>query len=294
MASNHSENASQDKKRRSDRISMRIPISVIGTDLSGKDFTETAVTEKVARYGGSIVTKLALGPEQELTLARADGVESKARVIGQISIGADGNVYGVELLDPKANFWGIHFPAPDESSVAKVLLECGVCGYREIVLLNELEFDVFQANDRLQRVCPKCREFSVWKLASHEAPASRVQHLHPERRGQSSEPERNSNVTVVAEAIVPVPRPNRRFHPRVKVALKACILHDGEQDVVEVLNVSRGGILIRSKRQYPVDCWIQMAMPYTDNGANIFVPARIARRIKSEAGHQYGIKYLKR
>lgn len=65
-------------------------------------------------------------------------------------------------------------------------------------------------------------------------------------------------------------------------------------DVVDVMNVSRGGVCFRSVRVYPQDTWVQVAVPYTANAANIFVAGRIVRSRKLIDGLvEYGVEYVK-
>ncbi len=285
------------QKRRSDRLSIRIPVSIIGTDPNGHDFMDRAVTQMVSRFGASIVTKLALTPEQQLTLLRTDGKRIPARVIGQTSIAPDGHIYGVAFLNTTVNFWGIHFPPLNEPSIATAQLECCGCHARESVSLNELELEVFRANDRLRRVCAQCNGLTTWRLAEH-AIARKPPQPTPELRSEEQSPEqpgRAHGATPAALRNVQSPQAERRMHPRIRVNLRACIAqHGAEDDVVAVVNMSRGGILVSSARVYRTECWIQLAVPYTPAAANIFVPARIVRHAEREGLHHYGIKYVRR
>jgi hypothetical protein len=84
------------------------------------------------------------------------------------------------------------------------------------------------------------------------------------------------------------------MYPRVRVNMKACISKPGsDDDIVHTMNVSRGGVAVRSERVYATESWIQLAVPYTPAAANIFVPARIVWRGDLEGAHQYGIKYVR-
>ncbi len=278
--------------RRSDRVTIRIPVSILGTDLSGNDFMDRAVTESVSCFGASIVTKVPLGPDQEVTLLRADGKAVQARIIGQTSIAPEGHIYGVSFLSTAKNFWGIHFPPSGESSGATTQLECCNCHTRKSVPLNELEFEVFRANDRLRRLCTECGDLTNWRLAEHVARKPPQPFRAP---AGPNEPGNKSGVSTTAgPQVVALPQTERRGYPRVRVNLKACITQPGlEDDIVAVVNMSRGGILVSSGRVYRTESWIQLAVPYTRAAANIFVPARIVRRADIEGVHQYGIKYVR-
>ncbi len=291
------------EKRRSDRVILSIPVEVSGIDLSGEDFVEKGLTKVLSRYGAAIIVNRVLGPEQVLTVKRVGGrSEAQARVIGQISSGSGGHVYGMALLEPVGDFWGIAFPTIEESRDAfmRVLLECASCHTREVALLNEIEFMVFEANDSVRRDCRRCRDHSVWKLAQFEAP---TEPEAPLRSEPSLAPPAVRDVELEAPAAKAPPmeqpekpRENRRKHPRVKVSLKGCILltRPEEKEIIEVLDMSRTGIRFTSARKFLDNMWVQVAVPYMEGAGNIFQSARIAwRRPHEKKGFEYGLKYAK-
>ena len=96
-------------------------------------------------------------------------------------------------------------------------------------------------------------------------------------------------------SVAAVKRPNLRRHMRTKMKSVACIQENGrDDDVVEVLDISRGGVSFRNERIYAVHSWIHFAVPYTQGAANIFVPGRIAwRRELGEGQYDYGAQYVK-
>ncbi len=284
------------QKRRSDRLFIGIPLSILGTDQKGHEFSDRAVTQTVARFGASIVTKLSLYPEQELTLVPAGKKRIRARVIGQTSIGPEGNVYGIAFLDTTIDVWGIYFPPVAETTRTSVHLECCKCHTRENVRLSELEFDVFRANDRLKRICTECGDATTWRLATpvlERKPPQPSREARPE--GREPGQQQHSEPPPSAEAAnAETMQLQRRLHPRVRMNMKACIVQPGsDSDIVTTINMSRGGILVRSERIYSTESWIQLAVPYTPAAANIFVPARIIWRADVSGGYQYGIKYVR-
>jgi hypothetical protein len=98
----------------------------------------------------------------------------------------------------------------------------------------------------------------------------------------------------------PAPAPaartkNDRKHVRMKVKMSACVRMIGlEDDVVEVENVSRGGFGFKSAKRYPKGSRIDVCLPYTPGGANIFVPGRIAfvKEMPAERVSLYGVAYI--
>jgi hypothetical protein len=75
---------------------------------------------------------------------------------------------------------------------------------------------------------------------------------------------------------------------------KVCIeLPDGHQEIVELLNVSRGGVGFRSDKAYPLTAWVRVAAPFTPGSTNLFVPARIVRISRDAVGRIYGAEYIR-
>ena len=87
----------------------------------------------------------------------------------------------------------------------------------------------------------------------------------------------------------------RRRSPRIALRqAKACVEVPGAQpDVVELINISRGGLCFRSQRVYPVAGLILVAAPYTHGGTNLFVTGRIVRINRDAWGGLYGVEYVR-
>ncbi len=75
----------------------------------------------------------------------------------------------------------------------------------------------------------------------------------------------------------------------------ACIQEPGgAEDVVQALDLSRGGITFQGTRPYEVNTWINLAVPYMPGAANIFVAGRIAsRKDLPEGQFEYAVQYVK-
>lgn len=278
--------------RRSDRVLIRIPLEAIGTDSSGERFCAKATTHFVNRHGGSIVVQKTLAPGQQIVIRRPDGLQAEIRVVGQLGIGPAGQFYGISFLDSKTEIWGICFPSSsDEEAVAKVFLQCEVCGSREVIELDLIQLEVFQANDSLSHLCQKCAAVTRWTETVVDAPPPRAHRIEDVEfaRAESSKP-----------TVPPAPQPRsaeRRRNSRLKMRMTACIPPPdgiGVDDIVQVLDVSKTGTRLRSKQRYRVGQWIQIAVPYTPDAANIFTQGRIVWHSKSAGGwNNYGLKYVK-
>jgi PilZ domain len=271
------------ERRSSDRVSLFNAIRVSGKDASGNAFSEEARTMLVTLHGAAIIVKRELAANQRVVI-RCYGTETdaEARVVGQIEKQSDGFLYGMQFLDKDVNPWNIKFPTtgPAPDAVGRLLLQCSDCQARELVYLDELEAEVFGANQALSRLCSACKTATLWKATPQEtAPAGEAE------PGQQA----------ALASLVPRTK-NDRKHVRLRLKLKACIRHpELGEEVVECEDVSRGGISFTSTKQYARDAYIEAAVPYLAGQANIFTRARIAnvRPMKDEKGStKYGVSYI--
>ncbi len=276
------------EKRRSDRVSLNVRFDVFGLDVFGKDFRETAITERVSRHGASIVLARALAPEQVVTLRRrSPSFEAEARIIGQVGICPTGHIYGIALLRA-VDFWGIRFAplTPAEDSLVRLVLCCCSCSLQEVVDVSEVEISVLQANDRLVRPCVSCRQSTPWSHGSSSRPPLFAGTGNPAGRLLAT-------AQPVAES-VPGTYARQRKYGRVKVSLLTCIQQPGAEELVRAVDISRGGVRFQSSREYMRNAWIQVAVPFAPAGANIFIPGRIiwGAVFSGDTAAHYGVKYV--
>lgn len=262
--------------RKGDRISISISVQISCADQTGEHFSEVVRTVNVSRNGCCLLLKRSLAVGQKIYLQRMGSrEEAHGRVVGQTGICAEGNLYGIEVLNPGENFWGIRFPKQKEleESTVRVLLKCSACQNCEEAALNEVDLSVFQITHRLTRKCPTCSANTVWETVPENTEAGSAQ-TEPLPTGKKAD---------------------KRKHPRISMKTVACVGQgDPRADVVEVVNISRGGVCFHSARSYSQDTWIQIAVPYTPGAANIFVAARIARSRKLDGAlTEYGVEYAK-
>jgi hypothetical protein len=155
--------------RRSGRILKEIAISLIGSDIEGRVFSEQTKTVVLSRHGAGIVSTYKLSAEQELVIRSEESKkEIEARVVGQIGSDADTYIYGIAFLDRNAEFWGIEFPdlSETEKRASHTLLECSSCHSRELADHSDLASDVMAINDGLVRYCQKCGSSTMWRQAA--------------------------------------------------------------------------------------------------------------------------------
>ena len=161
-----------DGTRRSGRIPKQVAISLFGSDVEGRMFSEQTKTVVLSRYGAGIVSTYKLSAEQELIVRdESSHKEIEARVVGQIGSEGDTYIYGIAFLDRSANFWGIEFPdlSEMEKLASKTLLECASCHSREMADHSDLASDVLAVNESIVRYCQKCGLSTLWKQAAGDS-----------------------------------------------------------------------------------------------------------------------------
>lgn len=267
--------------RQSDRITLRLPLEASWVDGSGVVRRVAAQTLLVSRNGGVVRLPDALSEGQELTLKRpleGDHIKTvRARIVAEIDREPDGFLYAIHLVEPRADFWDIEFPAPHKAdeALARLLMECGFCKRREVVYLNELELKSFEARKCVARICRICDAPAIW--------------AEPQADLDESAPA--SSLLDAEERILP-----RRNRTRVKARVLACIRRRGFQEEVAVCeDLSKGGIAFRSRNQYPEGSRAEVAVPFTPGSSAIFVPIRIvfSQAIPSAGLFRHGAAYLK-
>jgi len=161
------------KARRSGRISKQVPVLLLGTDTSGRVFSEETSTLVLSRHGAGILSHNKLAPDERLTLRQVGfSPEAEARLVGQIGQQGDAYVYGIEFTDSNINFWQIEFPLANLLSdpPAGLMLECSLCGSRQAVRQSDIEADVYAVNDSILRYCESCGISTNWRDAKPGAP----------------------------------------------------------------------------------------------------------------------------
>ena len=160
------------RKRRSGRIAKEIAIVLLGTDATGKVFSEETKTVVLSRHGAGVVTRYRFSPDELLTL-RLPGSDKEAaiRLVGQIGGEPGRYVYGVTFVDPDPDFWPMEFPPPDPLAPAsrEIALECSMCQTRQEMEQGDIEEDVYSVNGNILRYCAECGTSTPWKKAEGEA-----------------------------------------------------------------------------------------------------------------------------
>jgi hypothetical protein len=83
---------------------------------------------------------------------------------------------------------------------------------------------------------------------------------------------------------------------RLKTRLTACIRQPNADDELAVCeDISPVGMCFRSKRRYDADAAIEVAVPYSPDAANIFLPARVvySEEMPKAGLFRHGTEYRK-
>jgi hypothetical protein len=258
-----------------EHIEINIPIEVGGIDCMGIQFFDRTHTLMVSRTGGKISLERMVAPEQEVTIrCPATGLEADARVLGQTEKVGETYSYIVKFLDEKSHIWDITFPSSGDSggAISCVLLECSGCKDHEAVYLDHFELELLEANGHLSRSCKRCRDASLWRKS--QGPAPELEDAAPAPASSSFQ--------------------DRRREPRRELRVTACVRTPrlGE-DLVKTRTTSHTGLSFTSPWEYFPGEIIEIAVPYSPVGGNIFLAAKIVRLqfLASEGTRIYGVDF---
>ena len=96
------------EKRRGRRMNSRVPVRLEWEDETGKRLCVEAHTRIVNPYGCMVVLRQSLPVEHRLALTNLNSATSNAAiVVWKGSQRPDGWEYGVELVSPEMDFWGL-------------------------------------------------------------------------------------------------------------------------------------------------------------------------------------------
>jgi len=105
-------------RRRSQRVTLRIPIVISEPQSDQHASVERTHTLSVSRCGGLIALSSSVNHGQNLLLTHTiSRVSTECRVVYLGPPHQDKQQVGIEFVDPAANFWNISFPAPDTKAI---------------------------------------------------------------------------------------------------------------------------------------------------------------------------------
>jgi hypothetical protein len=304
--------------RRSGRISLAVPILLIGSNSEGKVFTEKTHTVVVSLHGAGILSRNRLTAGQMLVLREeTTNREAEIRVVGEIGQQGKMYAYGVAFIDETLHFWQMNFPAGVASAErpAALLLECGSCGDVTELTNGDYEYDICAIHGGLAQYCGECGLLTVWtrtqkpagtkRSAAAEARKTEAELLKrtadAERQstaGQAYAPPKTAKAELAANAKETATQ-ERRIRVRAKVNFFACVrTPEFGDDVVRCIDMSKGGVSFRGDQAYTENMAVEIAVPFAKNEPGVtplFVRGRIANIITETSGKlRFGVEFLRR
>ena len=274
----------EEKKRRTERILLRVPIEVNGTGADGKPFTEKTYTLVVNRHGARVRLKRAVRPNDQVTITNPrTKMACPFRIVAKATdLLSEGPEWGVECLEPDVNFWGINFPGKTSSSVAEelidALLECSKCRSRELAQLALADYRTLVSQSALSRQCEKCGAATDWVFAFVEAEAEEAVPNQPTQTTSAPESETGAE---------------RRRAKRVTVKLPVRIrLADQREEVARTENLSTTGVCFASTLAMNEGERIRLTVGYSPGSNEAEITARVVwrRRIDGTNRALYGVR----
>jgi PilZ domain len=248
------------EKRRTERLSIKVPISVTGEDTSGRHFEEQTTVRDVSRLGGRVLLKGIPQDGTRLVIANlATGVKGTFRTTGSYPVGTGGlREWGVQQVDNEANVWDVLFEEvtePGLDSGASALLVCTTCGQRVFARLRRSEYRMLELKFVIRRPCDRCDTVTDWVVGiceddDDDSPPTAVKAS-----------ERNP-----LQAAKPMPQSagaERRRSPRF--ALKVPLLVSspgGPSDLTVAEDVSRSGLRFASSVEAMPGSRLQVIIGY--------------------------------
>jgi PilZ domain len=294
------------KQRRSGRVSLQVPVVIMGTDGEGRVFAEETHTVVVSRYGAGIVSRHKLMPEQELIFRAVElQREAEVRVVGEIGRQGAVYTYGLAFLDEARDFWQREFPAPLvwDRQPEVLVLECGACKGVEEVKNGDFEYDICAIHGGLVRFCEECGYLPVWRQAQDALTGlGKVKKKEMKEVKEVQEIKQVSKVEEAKEAFVSLADAmegaDRRARVRAKVKFFACVVSpELGEDVVTCVDMSKGGVSFRTKKEYAKDLRVTIAVPYAPEAKEapaIFVKGRIANvKAVGDGMWRVGLEFLR-
>lgn len=262
------------------RIEASIPLHISGTKNATRSFSFVARTITISRSDAKIAAAEELASGQEIQVRRLDGGgEAPARVVGYLQKDGDWDTFGIVFTSQSMDLWDAELPEANEPECvpSKDLLECVCCHTCANPPLTDIQAEVFAARGIVTVSCSECASWTVWTLAPEGASPVLAQ---KKARKQSPPPK--------------TPEANRRKHARIPTKSVGCISYGGVRDeIVRVKDASRGGFRFQSPNAFNEGSQIMVAVPYTRDAVNVFVPARImwCRELPHLDRREYGVAY---
>lgn len=270
------------EQRRSERVTLTVPLWVMGSHPKGFPFIEDARTVNVNRHGAHIRIFRPLKASERVTVVNlATHREAEFRVVGPlVPFTEEGGEYGIECLRERDNIWDIDFPPPAGGAAMPptALLECRGCQRVVLERLSLMEVDVLRSAGILTRNCSRCGAETAWG--------------YPERRIAMEGPPEEADL--FEQARVEAARREQRAEARQAIQLPLRVRDfDGAEEIIHTENTSASGLCFVSAKKYVVGQGVLVTCPYDEKRPMLATPARIVRSapIGGSPRRLYGVRF---
>jgi hypothetical protein len=275
---------------------LRVCVVLISVDLMGREVTAPADTALVGAYGCIVSLKRALPFSGEVEVCwnenRAKGFLRSCKnwrdVLHLETSEAPSQQYAIEFQQTLPQFWEIELPVTTTNEPMQ--LECCNCEFTLPAELDNIERMVCMAEGTVMRLCPCCGEARYFRTPRPKnIPVAGVHDLNLVTTGEEI-----YHLKTRAERIK---EHDERRHKRMLTRnTRACVQRPGRRDdLVDVLDISLGGLRFQSSQEYNKGELIQVATHYIEGGNNIFQSAQIVRlqaRPRGAYPGEYGAQYI--
>jgi hypothetical protein len=271
--------------RRSERLSLSIPIRVIGIDLAGTQFSEDTRTSVISRGGARVPLSHAVKAGDTLRIINMENYsEADFRVAGPTSLASESPEFGVECVQPGRNIWGIELPAAidPEAAAAGALLECRGCQQQALWVVSLMEAEVLDSTGQVARPCDRCSKITYWTYAET---------IRRPRVFSPSEP--TAPQPRLDEALKKVEkRGEKRLGMKMPIHIRRS---QGEIEITKTENMSKHGFAASLRMELNVGDMVSIVCPYSAGSAEIEQKAEVRRRALYDFGGQrlYGFRYVR-
>ena len=254
-----------DKKRRSDRLQVAIPLRVRGMSTETKFFDEQTSTTWLSKYGLMTRLRNLVDLETEVHVTNnTNSVGGNFRVVW-VNRRASEGMYdvGLELVDTEGEIWGIHFPpfeGQPEETIASVWLECERCHSKALTTVPEAEYEHLSEGFLIARPCDHCKATTPWEFAVEVEIIDDAEHVPTGKRSGQKENRNKGRVPM-----------------KMKIKVTRRSYGTPTDDICETENISRNGVYFLSTQIYDVGERLEVVMPFKEGDVSIPVSARVVR-----------------
>jgi len=265
------------RKRRTDRLMVRIPLRVSGRTETGESFECRGHAVDVNRFGAHIRLERPVPLARKILLTNLENnLQGEFRIVKALESSPAGKTaLGIEALGNYPTFWGIDFPSrPRKPTESRGLLECVQCRSATLYPLLLDEIEVLESGGTVRKPCTSCGAKTEWKFAMEGAPAALPETDLATGESQAARKQPGRSTVFIQ-------------HP---VSIRTAT---GKVETVQTENLSKDEVRCSSENSYEVNQLVTLEWENSGTGKRLQVQGRIRRR-QSIAGSRrvvYSISY---